>query len=68
MVKTFQGPTMTSLLAEVDSQEKIGSGSTYLGLLEKQRVGDQVWEFLRIKALAQAYARLVSAITYQELC
>lgn len=33
---------MTSLLAEVDGHEKIDSVSTHLGLLEDQRVGDQM--------------------------
>lgn len=42
MVKRFQGPVMTSLLAEADSHKKIDSVSTHLGLLEEQRVGDQM--------------------------
>lgn len=33
---------MTSLLAEADSHKKIDSVSTHLGLLEEQRVGDQM--------------------------
>jgi len=66
--KNVSEPVTTSLLAEIDSQEKTGSGSTHLGLLEEQKAGDETLEFLSIKALAQVYARLASAISDQELC